>query len=122
MAVVLLRGGVVRVVESESAVAEEEAAARPCCWWPSWPGRAGGRALLPLHLPPQHPDPTVTLAAPAAAAQPASNAGRAVPCTGGDVRWQAKITTLHVTLACTWRDVTSKTQILTVLPHHECQG
>ena len=72
MAVVLLRGGVVRVVESESAVAEEEAAARPCCWWPSWPGRAGGRALLPLHLPPQHPDPTVTL--PAAAAQPARNA------------------------------------------------
>ena len=75
MAVVLLRGGVVRVVESESAVAEEEAAARPgCCWWPCWwPGGAGGRALLPLHsLPPQHKDPTVTL--PAAAAQPARNA------------------------------------------------
>ena len=54
----------------------------------------------------------MTLAAPAAAAQPASNAGRAVPCTGGDVRWQAKITTLHVTLPCTWRNVESKTQIV----------
>ena len=72
--------------------------------------------LLPLgqlpHLPPHYPDPTVTLAAAAAAAQPASNAGRAVPCTGGDVRWQAKITTLHVTLPCTWRNVESKTQIV----------